>query len=71
MMRTVGLALLLLFASLTSALAPALAQTTNSTATSTTGGVGNATLRNGYPAGGGVVSLPTVQNSSASTTART
>src|SRR6267143_3706616 len=64
MMRTAGLALLLLFA----CVPPALAQTTNSTATSTTGGVDSATLRNGYPAGGGVVSLPTVQNSSASTT---
>jgi len=64
MMRTTGLALLLVFAWLTSALPSALAQTMNST----TGGVDSATSRNGYPAGGGTVSLPTVQNSSTSTT---
>ena len=64
MMRSTGLALLLAFAWLMSAQAPALAQTTNSS----TGGVDSATSRNGYPAGGGTVSLPTVQNSSASTT---
>ena len=46
---------------------PAMAQTTNST----TGGVGSANLRNGYPTGGGAVSLPTAQNSSTSTTGAT
>jgi hypothetical protein len=60
MMRVAGLALLLVL----TLLDPATAQTTNST----TGSIDSATSRNGYPAGGGTVSLPTVQNSSASTT---
>jgi hypothetical protein len=60
MMRVAGLALLLVL----TLLAPGMAQTTNSTS----GSIDSATSRNGYPAGGGTVSLPTVQNSSASTT---
>src|SRR5580700_1392779 len=60
MMRIAGLGLLLVRA----LLAPAAAQTTNSTS----GGIDSATSRNGYPAGGGTVSLPTVQNSSIGTT---
>jgi hypothetical protein len=60
MMRIAALALLLVLA----LLGPGMAQTTNSTS----GGIDSATSRNGYPAGGGTVSLPTVQNSSASAT---
>ena len=45
---------------------PALAQTISSpTAGSTGGGVGSANLRNGFPAGGGAVVLPTLPNSTA------
>src|SRR5205085_3830809 len=37
------------------------------TATPTTGNVGSAALRNGFPAGGGAVALPSVQNSATTT----
>src|SRR5438034_692992 len=41
------------------------------TATPTTGNVGSAALRNGFPAGGGAVALPSVQNSSGTTSTST
>src|SRR3979490_3438671 len=50
---------------------PALAQTTAPSATPMTGGVGSATLRNGFPAGGGAVALPSVQNSSTASSSAT
>src|SRR4030088_1118915 len=56
MMRNAGLALLLSIALVSTAVAQS--------ATPTTGAVGSAALRNGFPAGGGAVALPSVQNSS-------
>src|SRR3954463_1388244 len=60
MMRTAGFALLLSIALVSTALA----QNATPSASPGTGGVGSATLRNGFPAGGGAVALPSVQNSS-------
>jgi hypothetical protein len=55
MMRSSGFALFLSIGLVSTALAQS--------ATPTTGNVGSATLSNGFPAGGGVVALPSVQNS--------
>src|SRR5260370_7041298 len=46
-----------------SLVSPALALPTAASSTPTTGAVGSAALRNGFPAGGGAVALPSVQNS--------
>src|ERR1700722_1430911 len=59
MMRSSGFALFLSIGLVSSAMAQ--------TATPGTGGVGSATLRNGFPAGGGAAALPTIQNSSTTT----
>jgi hypothetical protein len=56
MMRSSGFALFLSIGLVSSAIAQ--------TATPGTGGVGSATLRNGFPAGSGAAALPTIQNSS-------
>jgi hypothetical protein len=63
MMRTPGLALLLSIG----LVSPALAQNVTPSASPGTGGVGSAVVRNGFPAGGGAVALPNVQNSSGTT----
>src|SRR5712671_4759809 len=59
MMRSSGFAFFLSIVLVSTAVAQ--------TATPTTGTVGSATLRNGFPAGGGAVALPSVQNSAAAT----
>ena len=59
MMRSSGFAFFLSIALVSTAVAQ--------TATPTTGSVGSATLRNGFPAGGGAVALPSVQNSATTT----
>src|SRR5689334_6756929 len=68
MIRFAGLTLLF-SAALTAAAA---AQTVAPSATPTNGGVGSAAQRNGYPAGGGAVALPSIgpsiANSSTTTT---
>src|SRR5436853_6133596 len=60
-------ALALLFS--TALTAAAAAQTVAPSATPTNGAVGSAAQRNGYPAVGGAVSLPSIANSSTTTTA--
>src|SRR3954447_13556801 len=59
MMRSSGFAFFLSIVLVSTAVAQ--------TATPTTGTVGSATLRNGFPAGGGAVALPSVQNSATTT----
>jgi len=67
MMRASGLALLLSIGMVSTALA----QNATPSGSPGTGGVGSATLRNGFPAGGGAVALPSVQNSSTTSTPTT
>src|SRR5436305_13905552 len=68
MIRSAGLALLFS----TALTAAAAAQTVTPSATPTNGAVGSAAQRNGYPAGGGAVALPSIgpsiANSSTTTT---
>src|SRR5947207_3831531 len=60
MMRSCGFAFFLWLGLVSTALAQS--------ATPTTGNVGSATLRNGLPAGGGAVALPSVQSSGTAST---
>jgi hypothetical protein len=63
MMRVASFAVLLSIGFVSTAVAQ--------TATPTAGNVGSATLRNGFPVGGGAVALPNVQNSSTTTSTST
>jgi hypothetical protein len=64
MIGAAGLALLLL----AGVAVTAAAQNVAPSATPTTGAVGSAALRNGYPGAGGAVALPTIANSPTTTT---